>query len=106
MMTHNELANGARGEAQFMMGDKAYIIRPSFAALIAAEDEIGSLFDFVERAAAGKALLGEVVALFWHCLIDAQEMKRAQFCEHLAALGMVGLTPILKVILRQILQGQ
>lgn len=105
-MTHNKSANYGRGEAQLMIDDRAYIIRPSFTALAAAEDEIGSLFDFVERAANGKALLGEVVALFWHCLIDTQDMNRGQFSEHLAAMGMVGLTPILKVILRQILQGQ
>ncbi len=105
-MTHNISANSARGEAQFMIGDNAYIIRPSFAALVAAENEIGSLFDFVERAAAGKALLGEVIALFWHCSVDTHALNREQFSETLAAMGMVGLTPILKIILRQILQGQ
>ncbi len=105
-MTHNISANSARGEAQFMIGDRAYIIRPSFAALVAAEDEIGSLFDFVDRAAAGKALMSEVIALFWHCLVDSHVMNRDRFSEALAAMGMVGLTPILRVILRQILQGQ
>lgn len=105
-MTHGTSANYGRGEAQVVIENMTYIIRPSFAALSAAEDEIGSLFDFVERAADGKARLGEVGALFWHCLIDAQDMNRAEFSEQLMALGMVGLTPILKVILRQILQGQ
>ena len=105
-MTHNKSANFGRGEAHLMIDDIAYIIRPSFAALVATEDEIGSLFDFVDRAADGKALLGEVVAIFWNCLTDTQDMSRGQFSEHLTAMGMVGLTPILKVVLRQILQGQ
>lgn len=105
-MTHGKTANSGRGEAQLEIDNNVYIIRPSFAALSAAEDEIGSLFDFVERAAAGKARLGEVVALFWYCLTDAKDMNRLEFSECLAAMGMVGLTPILKGILRQILQGQ
>ena len=101
-----KIANSARGEAQFVIEDSIYIIRPTFAALVAAEDEMGSLFAFVERAAAGKALLGEVIALFWHCIVDSHALNREQFSEALAAMGMVGLTPILKIILRQILQGQ
>lgn len=97
-------ANSVRGEAQIEIGNKCYILRPSFAALAAAEDEIGSLFDFVERAAAGQALLREVIALFWHC--ETGEAPREIFSNDMVDAGMVGLTPALKIILRQILQGR
>lgn len=105
-------ANSARGEAQIITADQEYILRPSYEALASAEGEIGSLFDFVERAAAGKALYSEVVALFWHCAIlpahssnrsDADE--RTLFSDNMASIGLAGLTPALKIILRQILQG-
>lgn len=109
-MTHLKSANSARGETSISIGEQIYILRPSFGALAAAEAEIGSLFDFVERAASGKALLTEVIALFWHCLCDARALEppieRGSFSQNMASAGMVGLTPALKVILRQILQGQ
>jgi hypothetical protein len=44
-------ANAVRGEASLRVGGEALVLRPSFAALVAAEAEIGSLFGLVERAA-------------------------------------------------------
>lgn len=109
MTAHVKSANSARGEAHIVTAEISYILRPSFGALAAAEGEIGSLFDFVERAAGGKALLTEVLALFWHCAVlpnDGDLVDRDIFSQQLASIGMVGLTPALKIILRQILQGQ
>ena len=62
----NRLPNSARGEASVA----GIMLRPSFAALVAAEEEIGPLFTLVERAASGSLKLSEMVALFWHCLAD------------------------------------
>ncbi len=59
-------ANAARGEAVVC----GYTLRPSFAALVAAEEELGPLFALVERAASGELKLSEMVALFWHCLAE------------------------------------
>ena len=41
------------------------VLRPSFGALVAAEEELGPLFPLVERAAAGGLRLTEMVALFY-----------------------------------------
>ncbi|WP_446661135.1 GTA-gp10 family protein [Blastomonas sp. SL216] len=83
------------------------VLRPSFTALVAAEQEIGPLFDLVERAAAGRLGLGELAALLWHCRSGERcPIDRDAFCEALAELGMVALTPVLKTLLRQILQGR
>ncbi len=83
------------------------VLRPSFTALVAAEQEIGPLFDLVERAAAGRLGLGELAALLWHCRQDERcLLDREAFSEALAELGMVALTPVLKTLLRQILQGR
>ena len=62
------LANAARGEVALVLGGETLRLRPSFAALVAAEAELGPLFALVERAAAGGLTLAEMAALFWHCL--------------------------------------
>ena len=99
-------ANSARGEASLWLESGAVVLRPSFAALVAAEDELGPLFALVERAAAGEMKLSEMVGLFWHCLYDADaEMTRAMFSESVAKAGLSAMTPALKILLGQILRG-
>ncbi len=100
-------ANPTRGEASVRVGGEAVVLRPSFAALVAAEEELGPLFALVERAAAGELRLAELAALFWHCLRDTPErLDRARFGEALAEAGLAALTPVLRVLLKQILQGR
>lgn len=83
------------------------MLRPTFAALVAAEDELGPLFALVERAAAGELTLSEMAALFWHCRHDvAPDLSREAFCEALAEAGLAAATPALKVLLGQILGGR
>jgi len=103
----NDGANAVRGEAQISGGDQTYILRPSFQALVAAEAELGSLFDLVEQAAGGRRLLSEIVALFWHCLADREDaVDRDHFGEEVARLGLAGITPALRIILKQIVAGR
>jgi hypothetical protein len=100
-------ANPARGEAVLTLDNAALMLRPSFAALVAAEEEIGPLFAMVERAASGALKLTEMVALFWHCLAETPEgMTRAIFGEAVAKAGLAAATPALKVLLGQILGGR
>jgi len=106
-MTANAAPNSARGEASVRIGGAALLLRPSFAALCAAEAELGSLFDLVERAVAGKLRLHELVALFWHCLSERPEdLTREALGEAMVATGLAKLTPDLRVLLGQILQGR
>jgi len=99
-------ANSARGEAVLMVGGEALTVRPSFAALVAAEAELGSLFALVERAAAGEMRLSEMAALFWHC-IDArpEAVTRERVGEAVVAMGLAQASPVLKSVLRQVLMG-
>ncbi len=70
-------ANVLRGEAELRVGDAVLVLRPSFAALVAAEEELGPLFALVERAADGRLRIGELAALFWHLsLIHISEPTR------------------------------
>ncbi|MGH6650229.1 MAG: gene transfer agent family protein [Sphingopyxis sp.] len=96
-----------RGEAELRVGDAVYVLRPSFAALVAAEDELGPLFALVERAADGRLGLGELTALFWHCLRDRPEaLTRQAVGEAVVAEGLAAVTPALRVLLGQILSGR
>lgn len=80
------------------------LLRPSFAALVAAEAELGPLFALVERAAAGGLTLAEMVALFWHCSGGAVERERLGAA--VVDAGLAGVSPVLRVLLGQILQGR
>jgi len=100
-------ANPARGEAAVRVAGVEIVLRPTFAALVAAEGELGSLFQLVERAAEGRMMLAEIVALFWHCRHDAPEgVTRERLEEAVAAAGLAAATPVLRVLLRQVLAGR
>lgn len=100
-------ANPVRGEAALDVGGAALVLRPSFAALVAAEGELGPLFALVERAAAGQLTLAEMVALFWHCRHDAAAvLTRERIGEAVVAAGLAAVTPVLRTLLGQILAGR
>ena len=99
--------NGARGEAGLVVGGEALVLRPTFAALVAAEEELGPLFALVERAAKGRLKLGETASLFWHCIAGRPaHLTRERIGEALAEQGLARTTPVLKLLLTQILQGR
>ncbi len=95
-------ANPARGEA----GLAGFRLRPSFAALVAAEADLGPLFALVERAADGRLTLAETVGLLWHCCDPRPEgLTQEGFGEAVCAQGLAAITPVLRTILQQILAG-
>lgn len=101
------IANPVRGEAELRVAGETIVLRPSFAALVAAESELGSLFAVVERAAAGRLSLGELVALFWHCRGEAPvAITRERFGEAVVEQGLAKATPVLRMLLGQILAGR
>ena len=99
-------ANAARGEAAILIGGRSLLVRPSFAALVAAEGETGPLLALVERAAEGRVTLGEIEALLWHCLADRPDgMARAELGDALVEDGVGAALPALRAILRQLVAG-
>ena len=102
-----DVANPARGEASLRVAGERLVLRPSFAALVAAEEALGPLFALVERAADGTLGVGEIVTLFWYCLCDPPEgLTREQLGDAVIEAGLAAATPVLRVLLRQILQGR
>ena len=98
-------ANRWRGEVALVLGEVSHVLRPSFSALVAAEEELGSLFALIERASAGQLRLGELAALFWHCLAERAKLTREAFSEAVARAGLARCTEPLKALLVQVLKG-
>jgi hypothetical protein len=99
-------ANALRGEATLAVAGEARILRPTFAALVAAEDELGPLFALVERAGDGKLRLAEMAALFWHCLATRDGVTREMVGEAVMAHGLAARAAPLRALLGAILQGR
>lgn len=104
-MSTSPPANPFRGEATLVVAGQPRLLRPSFSALVAAEEELGPLFALVERAGAGQLRLGEMAALFWHCLADRADLTREAVGEAVLAQGLAAASAPLRVLLGQILQG-
>lgn len=98
-------ANALRGEATLTIGGVPHTLRPTFSALVAAEEELGPLFALVERASAGELRLAEMAALFWHCLERQVEISRDTVGEAVMAQGLAACTAPLRTLLSQILKG-
>lgn len=99
-------ANAARGEASLPVDGVDYILRPSFTALVAAEEELGPLFALVQRAGDGQLRLAELSGLFWHCLAPGHGLARDQIEGSVCRLGLAACAGPLRALLGQILQGQ
>jgi len=99
-------ANPLRGETQFEVGDRTFVLRPSFENLVAAEAEIGSLFALVERASEGSLTVSEVCALLWHCIEADPRPAREDVGQAVLTGGLIAATQPVRAILAQVLQGQ
>jgi hypothetical protein len=99
------VSNPHRGEASLVIAGLERLLRPSFTALVAAEEELGPLFALVERAGNGQLRLGEMAAMFWHCMADKTGVSREHVGEAVTGLGLAACAKPLRVLLGQILQG-
>lgn len=100
------LANPHRGEAELVVDGTTFILRPSFEALVAAEADIGSLLELVERASEGVLTLAEITALLWHCLPVDDRPPREAVGAAVLQCGILAATGPVRTILAQVLQGR
>ena len=99
--------NPARGEAALTVDGAGVTLRPTFQALVAAEGELGPLFALIERAVAGRLSLAEIATLFWHVVVERDEaLTRERIGEAILEAGLAAVTPALRVLISQILQGR
>ena len=98
-------ANALRGEASLTIAGRTVRLRPTFDALVRAEEELGPLLALVERAGEGRLRLSEMAALFWFCL-DAEAMvPREDVGRAVMAMGLAGAARPLRALLGEILKG-
>jgi hypothetical protein len=97
--------NPARGEAAFTVAGQPRALRPTFSALVAAEQELGSLYALIDRASEGQLRLAEVTALFWHCLAERGNLTRDDIGEAVMSAGLARCAAPLRCLLGQILRG-
>ncbi|GMN02272.1 gene transfer agent family protein [Erythrobacter sp. MTPC3] len=102
----SQRANPLRGEAEFIIAGSVHVLRPDFTSLVCAEEELGSLFAFVERASQGALTLNEMAALIWHCLAPDNRPERKEVGDAVLAIGLVAATQPVKAVLTQVLQGR
>jgi hypothetical protein len=100
------VANALRGEASLTIAGRTLLLRPTFAALVAAEEELGALLALVERAGDGRLRLSEMATLFWHCLEDRNGVTRDEVGEAVLELGLAGAATPLRTLLGEILRGR
>ncbi len=102
----NPLPNRLRGEGALMIAGQSLLIRPSFAALVAAEAAMGSLLALVERAGDGRLTMADSACLLFHCIADRPAtLTMDDVGEALLAAGLQASTPLIGNILRQIVSG-
>ena len=101
-------SNPLRGEATLVIGGTPHRLRPTFTALVAAEEELGPLLALIDRAGNGQLRLAEITALFWHCLDDhhdATTITRDAVGAAVIACGLAGAAKPLRILLGEILKG-
>lgn len=100
-------ANPLRGEVELVLPGLSLRLRPSFAALVAAEAEVGGLAAAIERAAAGDIRFADVAGLFWHCAIDdPRRPDRSALEQALVRAGLGRVTPAYRTLLLRIYSGE
>ena len=98
-------ANPVRGEALLTVRGTPRLLRPTFTALVAAEEELGPLLALVERAGEGRLRLSEMAALFWFCLADRDAVAREEVGQAVLDMGVAAAAKPLRTLLGQILKG-
>ena len=98
-------ANPHRGETSLVLQGVEHVLRPTFNALVAAEEELGSLFTLAERASGGELKLSELATLFWHCLREHDTLDRESFSDALVEAGLSAAAPVVRALLMQVLKG-
>lgn len=98
-------ANSQRGETNIVIGDQLMLLRPSFEALVLAEEELGSLFAMVERASEGSLTISQMAGLIWHCMPLEKRPERSQVGAALLRMGLVEAAKPVRAIFAQVLKG-
>lgn len=97
-------ANPHRGESALTLGGNIYRLRPSFAALVRVEEELGSLIALVERAGSGALGIKDIVVLLHACAVaGGHDISRDDFAAALLKEGITASVGPLRDILAAVM---
>ena len=99
------MSNPVRGEAAIHVEGREILLRPTFDALVRAEEELGPLLALVERAGEGQLKLAEIVALFWFCATPPGAVSREAMGQAVLSIGLAQAAKPLRGLLSEILRG-
>ena len=99
------MSNPVRGEASIHVDGREIRLRPTFDALVRAEEELGALLTLVERAGEGQLRLTEITALFWHCASPPGCAERDEIGRAVLEMGLAHAAKPLRALLSEILRG-
>lgn len=85
------MANPSRGEVEFVLGDKTFVVRPSFQNIREVEAALGSLFSIGRKITTNDFSITEMVTLIWIILRKEYKLKNDEVGEMVAAEGPVNL---------------
>lgn len=100
-------ANPLRGEVSLTLDGRAYVLRPTFAAIVAVEERLGGVIGLVLRASKGELGLREMAALVSETMEKggsdrpSEEEIRTLILEE----GLAAVSPAVSALLAVILKG-
>ncbi len=101
-------ANPLRGEVEIDLGGRTHVLRPTFAALLAIENEAAPLLVLAQEAAEGRVRLEAMATVFHHCLCVEDAVARptvAEIGETLLAHGLMPALRAYRALLEAVLVG-
>lgn len=103
------MANALRGEQTCRLDGVVWTFRPSFAAILEIEEQLGGVVPLAQRFAGGDFSLREVAVILWATALDAPGAPRRSLEAVGAAVlrtGLVEVTGVVRDLLTQILTGE
>ena len=100
-------ANPLRGEVPLTLGGRVYVLRPSFAAIVAVEQRLGGVIALAVKGSKGELGLREMAALIFETM--EKDGSGAPSEEEVGALileeGLAAISPVVSALLAAILKG-
>lgn len=97
-------ANPLRGEVALTLNGRAFTLRPSFAAIVAVEERLGSVIALALKASKGELGLRETTALLWETL-DQRSLSEDELGHLILEEGLAAVAPTVSALLAAILKG-
>ena len=100
-------ANRVRGEVELVLGDDRFVLRPTYAAIVALEDALGGVLDLAVQASEGRLSVRTLAVAFHHCIAEDSRDRPSvdALGDRIVAAGVVHAVDTYRALLTAILTG-